>query len=153
MPYKIGELARQAGCQVVTIRYYEKEGLLHEPERSGGNYRLYGEPELERLLFIRHCRKHGMQLSEIRELLAFRDNPSADCGWINSMMDDHIVNISQQIKSLKKLKSQLQQLQKKCSGNHHADCGILQSLNDIRHCPFCEDFRCQDESHADPVRQ
>ena len=49
MKVKIGELARMAGCQTVTIRYYEKEGLLPAPERSGGNYRLYDETQAERL--------------------------------------------------------------------------------------------------------
>ena len=62
---KIGELAKKTGCQVVTIRYYEKEGLLPEPERSEGNYRLYSEADIERLRFIRHCRHHDMKLAEI----------------------------------------------------------------------------------------
>lgn len=43
MEIRIGELAQRTGCEVVTIRYYEKEGLLPEPARSSGNYRLYGE--------------------------------------------------------------------------------------------------------------
>lgn len=43
MPLKIGELAKRSGCQVVTIRYYEKEGLLPPPERTDSNYRLYGD--------------------------------------------------------------------------------------------------------------
>ena len=47
---KIGELAKKAGCQVETVRYYEREGLLPAPARSEGNYRLYGAPHLERLL-------------------------------------------------------------------------------------------------------
>ena len=75
MKVKIGELAKMTGCQVVTIRYYEKEGLLSEPDRTGANYRLYGDKEIERLHFILHCRHHGMKLSEIRDLLAYKDIP------------------------------------------------------------------------------
>lgn len=52
---RIGELAKRADCQVQTIRFYETEGLLLEPARSGGNFRLYDENHLERLLFIRRC--------------------------------------------------------------------------------------------------
>ena len=49
MKVKIGELAKMTGCQVVTIRYYEKEGLLKRPERTERNYRLYGEEDMARL--------------------------------------------------------------------------------------------------------
>ena len=85
MKVKIGKLAKMTGCEVVTIRYYEKEGLLKEPERTEGNYRVYGEDAQERLRFIRHCRQHGMKLSEIRELLAFSDNPTVSCDWVNNL--------------------------------------------------------------------
>ena len=62
MAYKIGELARHVGCRVVTIRYYEKEGLLRSPERTAGNYRLYDETDVERLRFIQRCRSLDMSL-------------------------------------------------------------------------------------------
>jgi len=52
MEIRIGDLAKRSGCEVVTIRYYEKEGLLPKPARSGGNFRLYGEAHIERLQFI-----------------------------------------------------------------------------------------------------
>ena len=68
MKVKIGELAKMTGCQVVTIRYYEKEGLLKRPERTERNYRLYGEEDMARLRFIRHCRQHGMSLDEISRI-------------------------------------------------------------------------------------
>ena len=61
---KIGELAKQTGCLVETIRYYEREGLLLEPPRSEGNYRLYTDIHSERLQFIRHCRSLDMTLEE-----------------------------------------------------------------------------------------
>ena len=72
---KIGELARLAGSNVETIRYYEREGLLPKPGRSEGNYRIYGPMHLERLTFIRHCRGLDMTLDEIRTLLHFKESP------------------------------------------------------------------------------
>src|SRR5690625_3267562 len=78
MPIKIGELAKRTGFTVETIRYYEKEGLLPEPARSHGNYRLYGDEHIERLRFIRHCRTLDMALSEVRILLQYRDTPYED---------------------------------------------------------------------------
>jgi Cd(II)/Pb(II)-responsive transcriptional regulator len=143
MRIKIGELAKITGCRVVTIRYYEKEGLLAEPGRSGANYRLYGNKEIERLRFIRRCRHHGLKLSDIRELLAFKDNPKTDCGWVNRMIEGHIVNVTEQIASLTNLKGHLEDLLHKCSGDKKDGCGILKSLNEAAVCPYCEDSRCR----------
>ena len=145
MKIKIGELAKITGCQVVTIRYYEKEGLLPEPDRNGANYRLYGDREIERLHFIRHCRHHGLKLSEIRELLAFKDNPKTDCGWVNRMIEGHIMNVTAQIAALTHLKSHLKNLLHKCSGGKKGGCGILEGLNEAATCPYCEDSPCRAE--------
>jgi Cd(II)/Pb(II)-responsive transcriptional regulator len=133
---KIGELARMAGCQTVTIRYYEKEGLLPAPERSGGNYRLYDETQAERLRFIRHCRVHGMSLGEIRSLLAYQENPVADCGWISALVQRRIEAVDRQIEELKGLRDRLERLGRTCSGGA-GGCGILKSLGASDGCPFC----------------
>lgn len=85
MKVKIGELAKMTGCQVVTIRYYEKEGLLKRPERTERNYRLYGDEDIARLRFIRHCRRHGMSLDEIRTLLVYSDHPTVMRGVITRL--------------------------------------------------------------------
>lgn len=143
MKLKIGDLAARAGCQVVTVRYYEKEGLLPHPERTDANYRLYDETAVERLRFIRHCRQHGMNLSEIRDLLAFKDNPTVNCDWINSLVETHLAAVDEQIASLQHLKRHLQTLLRKCSGGKKAECGILESLNKGESCPYCEDLRCR----------
>ena len=145
MKMRIGELARLAGCPVVTIRCYEKEGLLATPERSEGNYRLYGDADLERLRFVMHCRRHGMKLAEIRELLAFRDNPTRDCGWVHRLVDEHIANVEAQIASLEHLKAELTAL--RAASAHGpgcgAGCGIVASLSAADSCPYCEDLRCR----------
>ena len=100
---KIGELSKKTGCKVVTIRYYEKEGLLAEPERTAGNYRVYVEEEVTRLDFIMHCRKHGIKLDEIKKLLAFRDKPQRDCTWVTELINAHIKEVDRQMHSLKTL--------------------------------------------------
>ncbi len=151
MKIKIGDLAAMTGCQVVTIRYYEKEGLLPQPERTGANYRLYDEHAVERLRFIRHCRQHDMNLAEIRALLAFKDNPTMNCDWINSLVENHLAAVDEQIASLQHLKQHLQTLLHKCSGGKKAECGILESLNKGESCPYCENFRCRQsvkDSHS-----
>jgi Cd(II)/Pb(II)-responsive transcriptional regulator len=126
---KIGELAGVTGCQVETIRYYEHEGLLSEPVRSEGNFRIYGNNHLQRLQFILHCRKLDMTLNEIRRLLKFRDAPEETCTEVNILIDEHIGHVAKRISELKVLKKQLKELRNLCQVTQSAgDCGILKSL-------------------------
>ena len=126
---KIGELAKRTGSQVETIRYYEREGLLPEPRRSEGNYRLYSDTHLERLLFVRHCRSLDMTLEEIRSLLTFRDAPDDNCGEVNALLDEHIQHVAKRIKELKLLQQNLRGLRNLCQQTQAIkDCGILRSL-------------------------
>lgn len=129
MPIKIGELAKRTESTVETIRYYEKEGLLPEPARSDGNYRLYGEAHIERLRFIRHCRTLDMALDEVRILLRYRDTPTEDCGDVNAMLDEHIHAVEARIEELMQLKQHLLVLRQQCVGNASTtSCGILHAL-------------------------
>ncbi|WP_303926876.1 Cd(II)/Pb(II)-responsive transcriptional regulator [Desulfovibrio piger] len=138
MKVKIGELAKMTGCQVVTIRYYEKEGLLKRPERTERNYRLYGEEDMARLRFIRHCRQHGMSLDEIRTLLVYSDHPTGSCEWINALIRKHIEAVEQQIRDLEHLKAHLESLYHTCDGSREGGCGILKSLIDGGNCLYCQ---------------
>lgn len=127
---KIGELAKKAGCQVETVRYYEREGLLPEPARTEGNYRVYSQNHLERLVFIRNCRTLDMTLEEIQRLLALRDLPHESCAGINSLVDEHIEHVQARIDSLMALRDQLSELRDRCHGPKEAEgCGIIRQLN------------------------
>ncbi|MBY0574722.1 MAG: Cd(II)/Pb(II)-responsive transcriptional regulator [Undibacterium sp.] len=133
MELKIGELAKRSGCQVETIRFYEKEGLLPSAVRSQANYRLYNESHAERLRFIRHCRSLDMTLDEIRDLLKFKDTPQDNCSEVNFILDKHIGHVAHRIKELKVLEKQLISLRKLCQAPEAAkDCGILQNLSNAQ---------------------
>lgn len=126
---QIGELAKRAHCQVETIRFYEREGLLPVPARSSANYRLYGDVHLERLTFIRYCRSLDMTLEEIRTLLVFRDAPEQNCGEVNALLDEHIGHVAARIAELQGLAEQLKNLRQQCQQAEAAkDCGILNEL-------------------------
>jgi Cd(II)/Pb(II)-responsive transcriptional regulator len=129
MSLKIGELATRTDCLVETIRYYEREGLLLEPARTEGNYRLYTETHVERLQFIRHCRSLDMTLEEIRNLLRFRDRPNENCSQVDALLDEHIEHVATRIKELKLLQKSLRGLRSLCQkAQATKDCRILQSL-------------------------
>ena len=131
MTIQIGELAKRTACPVQTIRYYEREGLLPPPERSSGNFRLYGERHIERLQFILHCRSLDMPLSDVRALLRYREQPREDCGAVNTLLDKHIHEVERRIEALAALKRHLYALRESCSDGRAAEaCGILQGLSD-----------------------
>ncbi|MDI4638178.1 MULTISPECIES: Cd(II)/Pb(II)-responsive transcriptional regulator [Halomonadaceae] len=127
---KIGELAKRSGCRVVTIRYYEREGLLPEPARTAGNYRLYGETHAERLAFIRHCRVLDMTLDEIRALLDCHDHPEQPCHEADALIDAHLTHVADRIAKLQALEQSLVALRARCQGQRPAsECGILKELS------------------------
>ena len=74
----IGQVAQRVGVGIETIRYYEREGIIPEPERSRSGYRQFSVETVDRLRFVRHAKRLGFSLKEIRELLALRiDSPTA----------------------------------------------------------------------------
>lgn len=128
---KIGDLAKQTGCPVETIRYYEREGLLHAAKRDAfNNYRRYDVTHLERLIFIRRCRALEMTQHEIHELLQARAEPNASCVSINELLDGHIEHVRHRIVELEALQQQLVELRQQCHEVHtNQDCGILRELD------------------------
>lgn len=125
---RIGELAAKAACDVQTVRFYEREGLLAEPSRTDSGYRSYDGRHLTRLNFIRHCRSLDIPLSEVRQLLAFAAEPGQSCGQVNELLDDHIALVKSRIKAMQALEKQLVALRKSCDGNTSHPCAILESF-------------------------
>lgn len=127
--YRIGELASALSVAIETIRYYEKEGLLPQPARSEGNYRLYGEVERQRLEFILHCRALDMTLVEIRQLLEVRDAPDQGCAGVDAVLDAHIGHVAERLRALRRLQAELKAIRARCEMPRTAkDCGILRGL-------------------------
>jgi len=130
---RIGELAKKAGSQPDTVRYYERLGLLPQPARTEGNYRIYDDDQLERLQFIRNCRAIGMTLEEVRRLLYFRDRPDLACHEINQLLDTHIAHLQEQLRDLHYLEVYLLELRTCCDSPRTAgDCGILAGLDSAK---------------------
>jgi Cd(II)/Pb(II)-responsive transcriptional regulator len=126
---KIGELAKLTACNIQTIRYYEKEGLLDSVKRSAGNFRLYDNCTIKQLMFIKHCRSLDITLPEIRQLIDLRNSPETTCNNVNALVDSHNKQVDLRIKELKELKRQLKILRRKCTtGRAVKDCGILLEL-------------------------
>ncbi len=126
---RIGELALRAGCEVQTVRYYEREALLEQPARDDSGYRSYEERHLVRLQFIRHCRSLDIPLGEVRQLLDYALTPNRSCRDVDELVDKHVSRVRQQIASLQALERQLVALRGRCENRQPADsCAILEAF-------------------------
>ncbi|MEX2473880.1 Cd(II)/Pb(II)-responsive transcriptional regulator [Marinobacter sp.] len=126
---KIGEISKATGIPVETVRYYEKIGLVPEPEREASGYRHYRQSHLDRLLFIRRCRNLDMAQDEIRELIRLADQPDADCSEVDNLLARHLSHVRERLRELASLEETLQSLQTACSqGRTVSECGILGGL-------------------------
>jgi DNA-binding transcriptional MerR regulator len=137
MNYAIGELARRAGYAVQTLRYFEEIGLLPPAARTEGGQRRYGEKELRRLLFIRHARDLGFELSAVRSLLQLAAHPDAPCEAADAIALDHLTAIDDKIVRLKALREELARMTEACSGGRIAECRVIDVLADHGKC--CSD--------------
>jgi DNA-binding transcriptional MerR regulator len=131
---KIGELASRTGAKVETIRFYERIGLMPVPPRTNGNYRDYGEQQVERLRFIRHARGLGFELADVRALLGLSDRPDRDCGQADRIASGHLVAVEEKIERLERLRSELRRMVAQCRGGQIADCRVIEALSDHESC-------------------
>ena len=125
---RIGELARQTGTKVETIRFYEKSGLLPQPKRTAANYRAYGDDHLARLSFIRRARDLGFTLDQVRELLGLADDRTKSCAAVDAIATAHLAKIDRKLADLSALRDVLHRLIGDCRRGTVADCLIIETL-------------------------
>ncbi len=121
-------MAARAGCDVQTVRHYEREGLLPEPPREPSGYRNYGAKHLSRLRFVRYCRALDMPLAEVRQLLTFAARPVESCELVDELLDRKIALVEQRICALQGLHAELAGLRRMCAGDSGRACAILDAF-------------------------
>jgi len=124
----IGEMSRQTGVGIETIRYFEKIGMMPAPERSEGGNRRYNTEHLQRLFFINRCRQIGFNQSEIKALLSMVDVKGVTCAEVHSITIEHIADIKKKIRDLRKLEKVLTQMANECSRGDIPECPIIETL-------------------------
>jgi len=124
----ISRLARLGGVNLETVRFYEREGLIPKPPRTGAGYRVFPANAARRLRFIKRAQELGFSLTEIRELLSLR--PSTDRPKVRARAQAKIAGIDQKIQSLEAMKRVLGSLIDRCDHcGPKGDCPILESLD------------------------
>jgi MerR family mercuric resistance operon transcriptional regulator len=127
---KIGEVADRGGVNLQTIRYYEREGLLPQPPRLPSGYRVYSEPTVRRVRFIKRAQELGFTLAEIRELLSLRIDHDRDRSEVRAIAEAKVADIQEKIRTLSSMKDALVRLTEHCRGHGPAsECPILESLD------------------------
>jgi Hg(II)-responsive transcriptional regulator len=128
---KIGQLARQAGVPIDTVRYYERHGLLPEPVRELSGYRSYQASDVDRLQFVRRAKALGFTLVEIRELLSLSDHRDEDMAELRAAAAGKLADIDRKLAELTRMRAGLQTLLKACPGHGELGlCPILHALTD-----------------------
>jgi len=127
---KVGEVAKQAGVNLQTIRYYERRGLLPKPPRTGSNYRAYPEDAVLRVRFIKRAQELGFTLKEIKELLSLRAAPRTRCADVRERAEAKVQDIDGKVRILQAMRKALTRLIRECSGSGPvSQCPILEALD------------------------
>ncbi len=136
--FTVGQLARETGIAVGTVRHYEKIGLLPPAARSEGNQRLFDAAARRRLGFLRHARDLGFSLDATRELLDLADHPDRPCDRADVIARRHLADVETRIARLEGLRRELVRMVESCAhaneGGAVAECSVIETLADHAHC-------------------
>ena len=128
-PVSIGELSRQTGCQIETVRYYERVGVMPKPPRTEGGHRYYPADQVKRLIFVRRGRELGFTLDQIRGLLRFVDTGNFSCADVKSLTDEHLAELRKKIADLRRMERVLREMAAQCDGGSVPECPIIDALS------------------------
>lgn len=125
----IGGLAVAAGVNIETVRFYQRKGLMHEPERGHGSIRRYSEADLARLRFIRSAQRLGFSLDEIGELLKLEDGTR--CDEARTLAERKLGDVRRKLIDLQRIELALTQLIDHCVASRgKAACPMIASLQE-----------------------
>ncbi len=128
-PMTIGQVAKQTGVGIETIRFYERRGLIDEPPRRDSGYRQYSEDVIARIEFIKRAKELGFSLKEINELFSLRVDHDTSCGDVRSRAEAKIADTQEKIRELQRIKTALKKLVTACTGHGpSSECPILDAL-------------------------
>lgn len=125
----IGQLARAAGVNLETVRYYERIGLMPAPARTGGGHRAYDGEHVRLLAFIRHARDLGFGIDDVRALLALRDPSHRSCAEVRTIAGAHLAKVRAKLADLARLEGILAGTIAQCSGEPSPPCPVLDMLD------------------------
>jgi MerR family mercuric resistance operon transcriptional regulator len=129
----IGQLAREAGVNVQTVRYYERRRLLPAPARRASGYRAFDAAALARLRFIRRAQELGFTLAEIAELLELRLDPHTTAADVKARASRKIADVDRKLRDLERIRDALTHLAGSCRGGRGptGECPLVEALGPL----------------------
>ena len=125
----IGALAKAAGVNVETIRFYQRKGLMQEPDRPPGGIRRYGATNLARLRFIKSAQRLGFSLDEIADLLKLEDG--SRCAQAREQAEHKLVDVRARIVDLQRIEGALHGLVERCgTASGQVQCPLIAALQE-----------------------
>lgn len=124
------DLARATGCNLETIRYYEKVGIMPDPPRSSKGYRLYDDTHVRRLNFVMRSRDLGFSLEEIRGLLGLVDDRTQTCAEVQAVAEAHLADVQVKMADLTRIERVLSETVARCTGDAAPECAVIDALID-----------------------
>lgn len=112
--FQVGEVSRRLGLNSQTLYFYERIGLMPSPKRSAAGYRLYAQPDLERLSFITQAKALGLSLDDIKELLMLQEGQQLSCQEVYDRLLKKVQDIDDTIAKLQTLKAKLTPILGRC---------------------------------------
>lgn len=100
-------MAERVGVSTDTVRYYERAGLLPQPQRTAGGYRAYDESAADRMLFIQGAQRLGLRLDDIRDLLAVRDTGVCPCEPAEQHLRRRLAELDAEMARLAELRAEM----------------------------------------------
>jgi Hg(II)-responsive transcriptional regulator len=126
----IGQVAHRASVGVETVRFYEREGLLEEPERRASGYRQYSEEAVKQIRFIKRAQQLGFSLKEIAALLTLRVDGRTECSQVKERAAVKLAEVEQKIAELQRIRQVLLQVASLCEGEGpKSRCPLLDALD------------------------
>lgn len=122
--FLVGEVSRRLGLNSQTLYFYERIGLMPNPKRTAAGYRLYDQPDLERLSFISQAKALGLSLENIKELLRMQEGQQLSCQEVYARLLKKVQDIDDTIAKLQTLKAQLTPILDRCQHSlSHSQAG------------------------------
>jgi len=156
---QIGQLSKQNGVSIQTVRFYERQKLLPEPARKESGYRIYSQEHVKRLRFVLQAKTLGFSLAEIREILQMRERGQCHCNDVVGFAEKHLKEIRRQIADLTRFENQLTRALRQWRGKAEryvsadAICVLIERTMKLNPTEESETRNKQTTSQREQVRQ
>ncbi len=135
---QIGRVAELTGLSIDTIRFYQKVGLVKQPARSEGGFRLFTDAEMKDLVFIKKAQELGFSLTQIKQLSILNQENDHACSQVRDLLEGKLRDVREKAAQLLRLEAELNKALRKCNrglrsrqkSTHGDCCPVLKALEE-----------------------